>query len=363
MEHYVTEVEKWILSVVVARLSEWLTESERSKLLKLIRGKFGKCWSLRDGLDSVKWVQKQEFMMEKIVKKSFCVIGKLGSTDDGDGFIQRLWQEANSNFDEVKSLADCNEDGSLKGIWGAMSAKDFSFMPWTENFTCGYYLAGIECQTDAYPPKGWKKWVVPGFEALKVMVTGDDTFRNTLAYMKENGIELAGAVHDFTDPATGVNYMIFPTKLDFDSKRELIKSVKDRSEKFAPCGFYCLYCSFSEWCGNCLSSCNTCSYAMLSDDNMCENVKCSRGKGLKACAQCSELEECKKGFFKEPYGCFAKASSLFRRKYGEEEYLRASEACTGEEKKYLREVQANPNDDKDVWDKINSILKILEDKK
>lgn len=28
--------------------------------------------------------------------------------------------------------------------------------------------------------------------------------------------KLAGAVHDFTDPATGVNYMIFPTKLDLD---------------------------------------------------------------------------------------------------------------------------------------------------
>ncbi len=170
--------------------------------------------------------------MEKMVKKAFCVIGKLGSMDDGDDFIQKLWQDANVHFDEVKLLADRYEDGSIKGIWGAMSAKDFSFMPWTEDFTCGYYLAGVECQLDAYPPKGWKKWIVPGFEALKVQVTGDDTFRNTLAYMEENGIELAGAVHDFIDPETGVNYMIFPTKLDFDSKRELINGNIDRGAEY-----------------------------------------------------------------------------------------------------------------------------------
>lgn len=36
--------------------------------------------------------------IEKIRKESFTVIGKEGSTDDGAGFIQRLWDDANGHF-------------------------------------------------------------------------------------------------------------------------------------------------------------------------------------------------------------------------------------------------------------------------
>ncbi len=36
--------------------------------------------------------------IEKCVKESFVVIGKEGSTLDGEGFIQRLWADANSHF-------------------------------------------------------------------------------------------------------------------------------------------------------------------------------------------------------------------------------------------------------------------------
>lgn len=43
--------------------------------------------------------------MEKIVKDAFCVIGKAGSTNDGEGFVQKIWKEANSHLDEVASLA------------------------------------------------------------------------------------------------------------------------------------------------------------------------------------------------------------------------------------------------------------------
>ena len=59
--------------------------------------------------------------IEKLVKESFCVIGKEGSTLEGEGFVQRLWDDA-------------------------------------------------------------------------------------------NGISLVGAVHDFTDPATGKNDMLFPIR-------------------------------------------------------------------------------------------------------------------------------------------------------
>ena len=177
--------------------------------------------------------------------------------------------------------------------------------------------------------------------------------------MKENGITLGGAVHDFTDPADGTNYMIFPTALD-DSKRELIKSVKDRTDAFAPCGFHCSGCMFSDWCGNCLSACNMCSYATLSEDNICENVRCTKEKGLYACSECSELESCGKGFFSDPYGCFARASSLFRRDHGKESYLKALNSVDPEEQKFLNDVKANPADKAAEAEAIGRILKVLE---
>ena len=41
--------------------------------------------------------------INKCVKESFIVIGKEGSTSDGENFIQTLWDNANSHFDEVKN--------------------------------------------------------------------------------------------------------------------------------------------------------------------------------------------------------------------------------------------------------------------
>ena len=41
---------------------------------------------------------------------------------------------------------------------------------------------------------------------------GGDTFARMMWYLDENGIALAGAVHDFTCPETGRNYMFFPVR-------------------------------------------------------------------------------------------------------------------------------------------------------
>ena len=177
--------------------------------------------------------------------------------------------------------------------------------------------------------------------------------------MKENGITLGGAVHDFTDPATGENYMIFPTTLD-DSKRELIKSVKEKTDPFAPCGFHCTGCMFSDWCGNCLSACNMCSCATLSEDNICENVRCTKEKGLYACSECPELGTCMKGFFSSPYGCFARASSMFRRDHGKENYLKALNSVSKEEQQFLNDVKADPADKPAEAEAIRRVLEILE---
>ena len=149
---------------------------------------------------------------EKYTKESFAVIGMEGSTDEGSGFIKRLWDDANSRFAEVEHLAKRNENGELVGIWGAMTDFSRSFLPWQDDFSKGLYLAGVECGDDAEPPEGWTKWVVPGFEYLRVECDHDSVFSEMIAHLKENLIPLAGAVHDFTCPRTGKNYMYFPIR-------------------------------------------------------------------------------------------------------------------------------------------------------
>ncbi|MBQ4451335.1 MAG: GyrI-like domain-containing protein [Clostridia bacterium] len=147
----------------------------------------------------------------RIVKESFTVIGREGSTKDGEGFIQRLWKDANEHFSEIADLVKKDERGVPVGFWGAMTDFSRSFKPW-DDFCRGLYLAGAECSGETEAPEGWTKWIVPGFEYLRVQCDGSDTFARMMRYLDENGIALAGAVHDFTCPETGRNYMFFPVR-------------------------------------------------------------------------------------------------------------------------------------------------------
>lgn len=149
--------------------------------------------------------------IETYKKEAFTVIGKEGSTAEGEGFIPRLWNEANAHFAEVAAHAKKDESGALVGVWGAMSDLSRSFRPW-EDFEKGLYLAGVECVDGAEAPEGWTKWVVPGYEYLRAEREDEESFAQVLRYMRENGIPLAGAVHDFTDPKTGEAYMLFPIR-------------------------------------------------------------------------------------------------------------------------------------------------------
>lgn len=149
--------------------------------------------------------------IEKCTKPAFTVIGKEGSTKDGEGFIGRLWEDANSHFGEIAHLAKKDENGVPLGVWGAMSDFSRSFEPWT-NFSEGLYLAGAECEDDAEAPEGWTKWTIPAYEYLRAECENENTFADMLRYLDENGLTLAGAVHDFTCPRTGKSYMFFPIK-------------------------------------------------------------------------------------------------------------------------------------------------------
>ena len=151
--------------------------------------------------------------LNKCIKESFSVIGKEGSTNDGNGFIQKLWRDANENFEEVSHLAKRDNEGNILGIWGAMSDLSGSFKPWEDNFTKGLYLAGVEVNDDAIPPKGWTKWVIPSYEYIYVKCDEDDIFSKAIKYLKDNNLQLVGAVNDFNCPEeNGQLYMFFPIR-------------------------------------------------------------------------------------------------------------------------------------------------------
>lgn len=150
--------------------------------------------------------------IETCIKETFSVIGKEGSTNEGRGFISKLWEDANTHFHEIEHLAKRDEDGNVVGIWGNMSDFSRSFLPWEDGFSKGLYLAGVECIEEAKAPDGWTKWRIPGYEYIYVENDNKDTFPNVISYLKDNNISLAGAVHDFNCPVTGKSYMYFPIK-------------------------------------------------------------------------------------------------------------------------------------------------------
>ena len=168
--------------------------------------------------------------IETCTKAAFAVIGKEGATSEGPGFLQKLWAEANAHFCEVEPLAKRNadalkaqEDGcvgmaaNMIGVNKAIIVFDNDGTP-CEMFNPvivyrkGLYLAGVECAEDAEAPAGWTKWTIPGYAYLRAEVEGETTFSQVLDYMRANQIPLAGAVHDFTCPASGKQYLFFPIR-------------------------------------------------------------------------------------------------------------------------------------------------------
>jgi len=150
--------------------------------------------------------------IEIVKKESFVVIGKEGSSKDGEGFIQKLWKDASNHFDEVANLAKKKANGYYQGFWGAMSDYQRLFQPWENNFSEGLYCAGVECEDNVICPIGWVKWTIPSYEYYVVEVENENTFQTMIDYLKSNNISLVGAVHDYTDAETNKNYMYFPIK-------------------------------------------------------------------------------------------------------------------------------------------------------
>lgn len=145
-----------------------------------------------------------------VEKDEFTVIGRLGSTRDGEDFIARLWHDADSGFYEIADLVKTTPQGTLVGLWGAMSDFSMSFQPW-EDFRHGLYLAGAEAKAGVdEAPAGWTLWHVPGFRFLQMEKDAQHGLPQALQYMREHGYALCGAVQDHADPATGKDYIMVP---------------------------------------------------------------------------------------------------------------------------------------------------------
>ena len=142
------------------------------------------------------------------------IIGKEGLCTKEKNVVQDLWRQANSNFGEIAELGMKHADGSFVGFWGAMSDEAMTFLPWTDDFSRGLYLAGIEVYEDTPVPEGWVKWVMPARRYLVTEVDPEsyvETFQNVVNHLiPELGMKLVGAVCDFTEPATGQNKLLFP---------------------------------------------------------------------------------------------------------------------------------------------------------
>lgn len=149
-----------------------------------------------------------------VTRPAFTVIGKEGSTDAGEGFIARLWAQANAGYGEIAALCR-QEAGAPAGLWGAMSDMGRRMLPWEDGFTRGLYLAGAEARPDAEAPAGWVKWTVPAHTWLMLPVEGGvpETMARGLEYIAANGLRLAGAVCDYMRPAEGGRaYCAFPVE-------------------------------------------------------------------------------------------------------------------------------------------------------
>ncbi len=107
-------------------------------------------------------------------------------------------------------------------------------------------------------------------------------------------------------------------------KNRLCKIARKGVDPVAPCGLSCVHCFLAEWCGSCRTIYNTCSFATVSPDGVCPNVKCCRDKGLDGCYECDRLEFCETGFYipSNDGANAAKAQALYIRKYGKKEFLK-----------------------------------------
>jgi len=112
----------------------------------------------------------------------------------------------------------------------------------------------------------------------------------------------------------------------------------------ARCGLACCLCSENVKCGGCTSG-------ECPDKDWCENLKCSREKGITNCFSCES--DCKKGLLAKikPYGF-----TLFVKRYGVEALLDCLERNENNGVVYHRE---GINGDYDDFDDVEELIEFI----
>jgi len=107
-------------------------------------------------------------------------------------------------------------------------------------------------------------------------------------------------------------------------KNKLCKNARKGVDPVAYCGLSCNHCFLGEWCGSCRTEYSVCSYATLFEDRRCPNAVCCNDKNIDGCYECSELEDCTKGFYTPGNNgaVSAKVQAMFIRKYGKKALLK-----------------------------------------
>ncbi len=116
-------------------------------------------------------------------------------------------------------------------------------------------------------------------------------------------------------------------------KNKLCQQAKKGVDQIAYCGLSCGHCFLAAWCGSCRTIYNTCSYALSSPDGVCPNAACCKENGLDGCYECSELYDCKKGFYSlEKETNAIRAMALFIKKHGKKELMRVLDTLHSKKK-------------------------------
>ncbi len=135
-------------------------------------------------------------------------------------------------------------------------------------------------------------------------------------------------------------------------KLALVNEARKGVDPVSVCGHHCDYCFMGQWCGGCLSNYNCCSYATISEDGICPNVKCAKSKSLKGCYDCDELASCTKGYYSNTNEYVAKATAFFVNKYGPERYTKALKTAIDAGEDYPKSFDASGS--------VEAALKLLE---
>lgn len=106
-------------------------------------------------------------------------------------------------------------------------------------------------------------------------------------------------------------------------KTALVAAAREGRDPIAYCGFSCNHCFLGKWCGSCRSDYNCCSFATISEGNICPNVRCCQEKSLDGCYECPDLRTCTIGFYtpENPGSVSCKTQALFISKHGKKGFI------------------------------------------